>query len=100
MGITIVSRAGTPSARTGGAILRDGRYVADTHRCVHCSAHWEWVPGSGTVRGWCPSCQGFLCGNPECMAGCLPLDERLKTMEDGITVQEGLERYGGRTRYG
>lgn len=38
----------------------------ESRQCVHCQALWEYQPGSGTVRGWCLKCNGFLCNQPSC----------------------------------
>lgn len=40
----------------------------ETRQCVHCQKMWNYKPGSGTWRGWCLNCGGFLCGEPHCFA--------------------------------
>lgn len=67
--------------RPKGAILIDGKHVADTLQCVHCSAHWVVVAGSGKHRGWCLRCKGPLCGSVRCMGDCIPLRKRLEGWE-------------------
>lgn len=48
----------------------DGRIIEhDTMQCVHCTGHWQYRPGSGTVRGFCQSCAGPTCG-PSCLSKC------------------------------
>lgn len=60
-----------------GAVVLDGKHVADTAQCVHCGTHEEIKPGSGVRRGWCPHCKGFVCGRNYCMAHCTPFEARL-----------------------
>jgi hypothetical protein len=61
--------------RPSGAIIVDGAQVADTAQCVHCNAHFVMRAGSGTTRGWCRNCNGFVCG-PKC-AACVPFEQTL-----------------------
>lgn len=53
-----------------------------TVQCVHCGGHWIPRPGSGTVRGWCQSCAGPVCG-PGC-SDCVPVEQYLENMEKGM----------------
>jgi len=46
----------------GDGVRREG----ETRQCVHCQYTWEYVPGSGTRRGWCLKHGGFICARPEC----------------------------------
>lgn len=47
----------------------DGRRIeGETRMCIHCQFMWEYAPGSGTVRGFCTNCNGFVCARPECIA--------------------------------
>lgn len=39
----------------------------ETRQCVHCQSMWEYRPGSGTIRGFCLRCNGFLCAQQSCM---------------------------------
>ncbi len=49
----------------------DGSTVEhDTQQCIHCQKHWQFIPGSGALRGFCYNCQGLLCGKPKCMRDC------------------------------
>lgn len=73
--------------RVGGVML-DGKHVADTLWCVHCSASWIVQPGSGKLRGWCVNCKGPLCGSPDCDDKCIPLEMRLQQMERNLTRNE------------
>ncbi len=38
----------------------------EQRQCCHCQALWTYQPGSGTTRGYCLSCDGWLCGRPAC----------------------------------
>ena len=40
----------------------------EQRQCVHCQFLWTYSPGSGTRRGYCLKCDGFLCARPECEA--------------------------------
>lgn len=53
----------------------------DTRRCVHCQCHWEVIPGSGKVRGYCTNCNGDLCGKKACMEHCYPFEKQLDDSE-------------------
>lgn len=39
----------------------------ECRQCVHCQHTWEYSPGSGTQRGYCLRCGGFICARPECL---------------------------------
>ena len=69
--------------KTHGAIVLDGKYVADTLQCVHCGKHEEIIPGSGKKRGWCANHTpiGFVCGRIACMKICIPLNAQLDYVE-------------------
>lgn len=75
-----------------GGIMIDGKHIADTLRCVHCSASWVVQPGSGKKRGWCVKCKGPLCGSPDCDDACVPLEMRLQEMENGWSRGETLRK--------
>ena len=62
----------------------DGVSASDTLQCVHCGGHWQIIPGSGRVRGWCGRCNGPTCG-PRCLVGadCVPVEQLLENMEHG-----------------
>lgn len=44
------------------------RVEGETRQCVHCGKIWQYAPGSGTERGWCFNCTGFLCAEGPCFA--------------------------------
>lgn len=62
-----------------GAILQDGKHVADTIQCVHCAKHWVPQPGSGIRRGFCMKCMGPVCG-VQCER-CYPFEKWLEDTE-------------------
>ena len=72
---------GLSNRKTAGAVVVDGRHIADTSQCVHCGGHFKVIPGSGTKRGWCPKCKGVLCGGMTCMTRCVPFEQMLEKME-------------------
>lgn len=39
----------------------------ETRQCVHCQKMWTYSPGSGTTRGFCLKCGGFVCAEPHCL---------------------------------
>ena len=41
--------------------------TGETRQCVHCQKMWTYQPGSGTTRGWCLKCDGFICAEPLCI---------------------------------
>ena len=46
----------------------DGRkFEGECRQCIHCLYTWEYHPGSGTERGYCLLCGGFLCARPQCI---------------------------------
>lgn len=59
--------------RPHGALVADGREVADLLQCCHCQYTWRLQPGSGRRRGFCHRCNAVTCGKPECMV-CLPFN--------------------------
>lgn len=42
------------------------KWTREQRQCVHCQFLWTYRPGSGTRRGYCLRCDGFLCARPEC----------------------------------
>jgi hypothetical protein len=52
-----------------------------TVSCVHCQATWMLQKGSGRLRGWCMTCNGFVCG-PNCME-CVPIMRKVENEEAG-----------------
>ena len=65
--------------KPSGALLIDGRHVADTVQCVHCNGHFVMRAGSGITRGWCRNCGGAVCG-PSC-AACNPFERKIDELE-------------------
>lgn len=51
-----------------------------TVQCVHCGGHWVPHPRSGTTRGFCMRCNGFICG-PGCADKCVPVEQYLENLE-------------------
>lgn len=50
---------------TGDGVVK---VEGEQRQCVHCQFMWTYKPGSGTRRGYCLKCDGFVCGRPECEA--------------------------------
>jgi hypothetical protein len=66
--------------RQQGAIVLNGREVADTRQCCHCGQHFVSVKGSGTIRGFCRCCMAVTCGAAACDV-CVPMERQLELME-------------------
>ena len=45
----------------GGPVIQE-----DVVCCIHCGYMWTPQPGSGKIRGFCMTCNGFLCGRKHC----------------------------------
>lgn len=73
---------GHPNRGVKGVLLLDGQCIADTVQCVHCQRHYERVPGSGKVRGFCLRCMGPTCGTARCDV-CVPFERKLELYEQG-----------------
>lgn len=87
-----------------GAVVVDGRQVADTLQCVHCGYTWQVQHGSGTRRGFCMGCQGVTCGEHLCMKFCTPLEARIELTEAihlkrAKDVKKLLDKYPGIAPY-
>lgn len=61
----------------------------DTLSCCHCMYTWEYVEGSGRLRGFCRKCfdpsrqgSGITCGGIYCWE-CVPFEQRLENIEAG-----------------
>jgi hypothetical protein len=61
-----------------------GRVERDTHQCCHCGGHFDYVPGSGKIRGFCTKCMKITCGAEACME-CFPIEARMEALESGRT---------------
>jgi hypothetical protein len=68
--------------RPNGAIIVDGKQVADTMQCCHCGGHFVVVKGSGTKRGFCLACGKVTCGAPACDEH-IPFEKKLDQFERG-----------------
>jgi hypothetical protein len=74
----------------------EGRKIEGTTlQCVHCQFVWEAIPGSGTHRGYCMYCNGFICAREECIAAqkrktkgtryqCMPFEEEQKRLAEKL----------------
>lgn len=49
-----------------GVIIVDGKEVATTLQCPHCSEHFISRKGSGHRRAFCMKCMAVTCGKLEC----------------------------------
>jgi hypothetical protein len=78
--------------KQGGAWIVDGRHVADTLQCVHCTGHFVRRPGGGRQFSYCMNCKGFVCDNPDCQGACVPEEMRLEEMEFNRTRNETLKK--------
>mgnify|MGYP001558169814 CR=1 FL=1 len=67
--------------KPSGTILINGQEIAHTLRCVHCSAHYVSIRGSGIHRGYCFNCHGVTCGNVKCDP-CVPFEAKLDFVEN------------------
>lgn len=79
--MTILLRRHTVASPDGYGRLDfdDGkRQEFDVVICGHCDAEFHIVPGSGRKRGFCRHCGGVVCGAPDCMTHCTPLEERIR----------------------
>jgi hypothetical protein len=63
-----------------GAIVINGREVAETRQCCHCGQHYVSVKGSGKRRGFCRYCFAVTCGAAACDV-CVPMEKQLEIME-------------------
>ena len=48
----------------------------ETRQCVHCGRHWQYIPGSRKLRGFCTKCMGPTCGCKQCDP-CIPFMKKL-----------------------
>jgi hypothetical protein len=77
--------------REASAIIVGSQQVKSLHRCCHCQAHFEMVPGSGRTRGFCMRCGAVHCGAPACME-CVPFEARLEHAEGKRTSYDDTIR--------
>ncbi len=85
----IAARRSAPRGQLGAVIVSRGRerdyeHQTEMVRCCHCGRFWQWVHGSGKLRGKCGLCNGLTCG-PLCPVGeaCVPHEEFLANLEAG-----------------
>lgn len=55
-----------------GLVIVNGKEVATTLQCPHCSAHFISRTGSGHRRSFCMRCMAVTCGAHACVTGCAP----------------------------
>lgn len=69
-----------------------------TITCCHCNRVFVVIPGSGAIRGYCPSCDASTCGNPRCqwnptaVRGCTPYEKKIEAMENRHRLHKAMER--------
>lgn len=82
------------------------RVQGETRQCTHCQYIWTYQPGSGKTRGLCLSCNGLVCGRPECAAeqrrltagtpyNCIPFDKQQEMIRDKIYKEVPGARFEG-----
>jgi hypothetical protein len=77
-----VSEALTHAAGLPGSAGK-GVFESATVRCSHCHATVILNPDRSRPRGWCASCDGYVCDNPACNTGtCLPQNKVLDIIEE------------------
>ena len=78
-------RRSAPSRAKGGIVVsNDGKeFQRDMVQCCHCSLIFQWVKGSGRIRGLCLRCNRLTCGRPQCDI-CVPIEMGLEMAEAGI----------------
>ena len=85
------ARRSAPSYARGGSFASDDgkEYQRDLCRCCHCGRIWQWLKGSGRLRGYCQRCHGVTCG-PTCPMGghCVPIEKAVELMEAGVPWHE------------
>ena len=85
-------RATIPKHSDGGVIVStpldsDKKTESPMMCCIHCGIHWAPRPGSGTRRGFCTRCNGFVCGRAACVAwGCFDRDRVCDNIEAGLPI--------------
>lgn len=79
---------------TGDGVKIEG----ECRQCVHCMYTWEYRPGSGTVRGYCVKCDGFLCARQECFNEQLRLIELMKVHYNQTRSCVPFEEWNNRLR--
>ena len=71
------------SKAKGWFLDESGNPTSDTLQCIHCQAHWQFVPGSGRKRGYCMNCGGPTCGKKDCETNCEHWEKKLERIEKG-----------------
>jgi len=66
-----------------GVIIVDGKEVASTLQCPHCSAHFVSRKGSGHRRTFCMRCRAVTCGKLACDP-CRPFAAELEDFQNRI----------------
>ena len=74
------------------------RVEGETRQCCHCQFMWTYAPGSGTQRGWCLNCGGFICARPECLAQQQDLIERYFQLTSKVRTCMPFEEWNERMR--
>lgn len=72
-----------------GAIIINGKQVADTYVCVHCGMHFrktfdagrgKWLNPGGHADSICLKCYGPTCGKEKCNV-CIPFEAKIEYHE-------------------
>jgi hypothetical protein len=91
-GIHTVDEKETWGTENGQFFVQDvnGTKQFNSVQCKHCGMHWQTVPGSGRIRGYCTNCHGLVCGSSACVHECVPFEAQLEIQEGN---KKTIDRY-------
>lgn len=84
--------------KAAGAILINGKHVADTYQCNHCSAHRIFLEGVNKIK-ICKGCKQQICESSLCAGDCIVLEARLEGWEKGFNRVQILQKLASRKSY-
>ena len=67
--------------KASGSIVENGKEVAFTLQCQHCSCHFVYRKSTGFDM--CVNCGGFVCKRHRCMTVCINIEKRMELYEAG-----------------
>jgi len=56
-----------PSAYSVSYDKNGNKIEKEFRMCGHCGRHWEYIPKSGKIRGFCLICWCLTCQEPDCV---------------------------------
>lgn len=85
-GITEADLLTIPAHRRHEFIAARGIFESPTIRCSHCGTMVVLNPQRTRARGYCASCDHYICDSPLCHQECVPFMKRVESTQEQAAI--------------